>query len=175
MRERALLVALGLAVLLGQALLQGMLPPFIRPDLLLVFALVLGLREGATFGLLLAFLAGFAVDALSGAPLGLFALLRGTACAATRALDGALYLRAAAPWAVFVAAYAAVDLLLMGLCLYWFLPGSTLPWTTLLLRMPGVAFTSALVAPVLFVLARRLDGERAREGGTGLLVSSLRQ
>jgi rod shape-determining protein MreD len=174
-KDRALLVALGLVLLLGQALLQGILPPWIRPDLLLVFALALGLRERATFGLLLAFLAGFAVDALSGAPLGLFALLRGTACAATRALDGALYLRAPAPWAVFVAAYAAADLLLMGLCLYWFLPGSTLPWTALLLRMPGVAFTSALVAPALFVLTRRLDSERAREGGMGLLVSSPRQ
>ena len=172
MKERALLVALGLLLLLGQALLQGILPAWIRPDLLLVFALALGLRQGATFGLLLAFLSGFAVDVLSGAPLGLFALLRGTACAATRALDGALYLRAAAPWAVFVAAYAAADLLLMGLCLYWFLPGSTLPWITLLLRMPGVALTSALVAPALFVLALRLDSERSREGRTVLLASS---
>ena len=172
MKERALLVAVGLALLLAQAVVQGVLPAAFRPDLVLVYALALGLRAGSSFGLVLAFGAGFAVDALSGAPLGLFALLRGTACVATRLFDGALYLRAPGPWAIFVAAYAVADLALMGVCLHWFAPEAALPWADLVLRAPGTALASAIAAAPFLALFRRLDSEGGREGGLGLIASS---
>ena len=69
----------------------------IQPDLILIFALAMGLRGGGLQGLILAFGAGFVLDVLSVSPLGLYALLCGTACAATRLFDKALYLRAAGP------------------------------------------------------------------------------
>lgn len=174
MKARALLVGLGLCLLLGQALLQTILPPPVRPDLLLVYALVLGLRAGSSFSLVLAFLAGFAVDALSGAPPGLYALLRGTACAATRAVDGALYLRAGGPWAVYVGAYVVVDLLLLGLCLAWFAPEGAPPWSSLILRAPGVVVSTALFALPVLALFRRIESESSRDAGLGMLAGSPR-
>ena len=174
MKARALLVGLGLGLLLGQALLQTVVPQALLPDLLLVYALALGLRAGSSYSLTLAFLAGFAVDALSGAPPGLYALLRGTACAATRAVDGALYLRAGGPWAVYVAAYAVADLLLLGLCLAWFAPEGAPPWSGLILRAPGVAVATALLAIPILSLFRRIEGESSRDAGLDLLAGSSR-
>lgn len=174
MKIAAVVVGLGLVLLLAQALLIAALPAEIRPDLILIFALAMGLRAGSSYGLLLAFAFGFAVDALSGAPLGLFALLRGSACAATHMLDGALYLRAPAPWAVFVAAYAVADILIMGLVLQWFAPEAALGWGSLAIRMPGIALSTALVAAALLPLFRRLDPEPGREGAFGFVLPDLR-
>ena len=174
MKARALLVGLGLCLLLGQALLQTLLPQAVLPDLLLVYALALGLRAGSSYSLALAFLAGFVVDALSGAPPGLYALLRGTACAATRAVDGALYLRAGGPWAVYVAGYVVVDLLLLGLCLAWFAPEGAPSWGSLVLRAPGVAVASALFSIPIGALFRRIERESSREPGLGVLAGSPR-
>ena len=174
MKAAAKLLGTGMVLLLAQALLIAALPPVIRPDLILIFALAMGLRASSSYGLMLAFAFGFAVDALSGAPLGLFALLRGTACAATRMLDGALYLRAPAPWAVFVAGYAVADTLAMGLCLQWFAPDAALAWGTLAARIPGVALVTAIVAAPLLGLFRRLDPEPGREGAFGFVLPDIR-
>ena len=77
------LIGLGLGLLLLHTLVT-VLPVAARPDFVLVFTLALGLRGGAIGGLVVAFGVGFSVDVLSGSPLGLYALLRGTSCAATR-------------------------------------------------------------------------------------------
>ena len=163
MKTGSWIVATGLGVLALQALVTGTVPDVLRPDLMLVFTLGLGLHTGGSFGLVLAFLCGFAVDALSGAPLGLFALLRGTACATTRALDGALYLRAGGPWAVFVIGYTLADLALMGLLLRWLAPEAALAWGDLALRAPGTALATGLVAAPLLALLRRIDVDSARD------------
>lgn len=148
-----------LVLLLAQALAVSALPGAVRPDLMLVFALALGLRGGGSGPLILAFGAGFALDALSNAPLGLFALLRGTACALTRVLDRALYLRSPGPWTVYVTAYTLADAVLMGLCLHWLAPEAAVPWSTLALRAPGVVIATAITAAPLLLLLRRLDIE----------------
>ena len=125
------LVGVGIALLLAQALARLVLPAVAQPDLVLVYALALGLRGGGLQGLLLAFGAGFVEDVLSGSPPGLFALLCGTACAATRLLDRALYLRAAGPWATYVGVYALLNFALCGFALRMFAPAAALPWDLL--------------------------------------------
>lgn len=165
MKPALKLVGFGLVLLLVQALGVTLLPESLRPDPMLVFALAMGLRAAGTGGLLLAFLAGFAVDALSGAPLGLFALLRGTACAATRVAGQALYLRATLPWALYVLAYAIADALLLGACLRWFAEDASLLWGTLLWRAPGTALATALLAAPLLAVFCRLDADPGREAG----------
>jgi rod shape-determining protein MreD len=157
-------------MLLCQVLMIAVLPAAVRPDLVLVFALAMGLRSHATSGLVWAFAAGFAVDALSGSPLGLYALLRGTAAAATRVFDKALYLRAPLPWAIYVLAWSIADAaLLMGL-LSLFDDGSGLSWGTLAVRLPGSALLSALFAALLLGVFRRLDPDPAAEGSLGSLA-----
>ncbi len=147
----------GAVLLVGQALLNAVFPAWLRPDLLLVLALGLGLRTRGTAALVLAFALGLAVDVLSGAPLGLYALLRGTACAATRLFDHALYLRSGLPRNAYVFAYALLEPLLLQATLAAFAPEGLLPWGVVLTRAPGVALLSALAAPLVLSVCARLD------------------
>lgn len=165
------LVGVGILMLLGQALARLVLPSVAQPDLVLVYALALGLRGGGLQGLLLAFGAGFVEDVLSGSPPGLFALLCGTACAATRLLDRALYLRAAAPWATYVGVYALVNFALCGVALRSFAPAAALPWELLATRAPGSAVLTALFAAPLLNLFRRLLVEADRDGSWPVLAT----
>jgi rod shape-determining protein MreD len=158
------LLGIGLALLLAQAVTRIVLPKVAQPDLILVYALALGLRGGGVQGLLLAFGAGFVEDVLCGSPPGLFALLCGTACAATRLLDRALYLRAAAPWAAYVGVYTLANFALFGAAERMFAPDSVIAWSELLVRAPGAAITTALCAAPLLHVFRRLLVEADRDG-----------
>ena len=175
MKAVAKLAGVGLALVLVQLLIAAALPPQIRPDLVLMFALALGLR-GGTRRLLLAFALGFLVDVFSGSPPGLFALLCGTACAVTRGVDRALYLRAPVPWAASVAGYTLVDGLLLGLTLRVLLPESALGWWALLSRLPGEVLLTALAAGPFLILFLRLDVDAEPDGrraGLGLIGTRL--
>jgi rod shape-determining protein MreD len=165
------LVGVGIALLLAQAVVRIALPAVAQPDLVLVFALAMGLRGGGLQGLLLAFGAGFVEDVLSGSPPGLFALLCGTACAATRLLDRALYLRAAAPWATYVGVYAFLNFAFCGFALRSFAPVAALPWELLAVRAPGSAILTALCAAPLLSLFRRLLVEADRDGSWPVLAT----
>ncbi len=176
MKALGKLATAGLALVLLQVLLAAVLPAAARPDLVLVFALALGLRSNGSRALFLAFGLGLLVDVLSGSPPGLFALLRGTACAATRAFDRALYLRAPAPWIAYVVGYTIADGLLMGLAVGIFLPDSALGWWTIVSRLPGELVTNAIIAAPLLLLFLRLDGDaepRTRRDGLGLIGTRL--
>jgi rod shape-determining protein MreD len=158
-------IALALALTLAQQLAVAVLPELFRPDLVLVLALVMGLRARALEGLLFAFGIGYALDAFSGAPLGLHALLFGTACAVTRALDRALYLRAPLPWGVYSAGYAALNALLMGAVLDNFGVQPPVPWGAILMRLPGTALCTGLLAVPLYSLFRLVEADAERDSG----------
>lgn len=165
------LVGIGLLLLLAQAITRAVLPTLAQPDLVLVYALALGLRGGGVQGLLLAFGAGFVEDVLSASPPGLFALLCGTACAATRLLDRALYLRAAAPWAGYVGVYTLANFVLFGATQRMFAPDGAFAWSDLLVRAPGAAITTALCAAPLLHVFRRLLVEADRDGSWPVLAA----
>ncbi|HTO71552.1 MAG TPA: rod shape-determining protein MreD [Myxococcota bacterium] len=171
MRALLRLVGVGLALLLAQAVVRFTLPTVVQPDLVLVYALALGLRGGGVQGLILAFGAGFVEDVLSASPPGLFALLCGTACATTRLLDRALYLRAAAPWGGYVGAYTLANFLLFGAAQRMFAPDSAVPWSELLRRAPGAAIVTAICAAPLLHLFRRLLVEADRDGNWPVLAT----
>lgn len=166
------LVGLGLLLLLCQALAKELFHERIRPDPLLVYALAMGLRAGTVSPLLLAFGFGFTMDVLSGSPLGLFALLRGTACATTRLFDRALYLRATSPWTVYVLVYALVDGTLPGLILGFVVPEAAPSWTSVLLRIPGSAIVTAILAGPVLSIVRRLGADT--EGETSWMSAGRR-
>ncbi len=170
MSALAKLVGIGLALLLGQILARQLLPQAIQPDLILIFALAMGLRGGGLQGLILAFGAGFVLDVLSASPLGLYSLLCGTACAATRLFDKALYLRAAGPWATYVGVYVVVDWVLLGVAQRLFAPEGVSGWTELLVRAPGTAVATAVVAAPLLSVFRRLLSESESDGAWPVLA-----
>jgi rod shape-determining protein MreD len=158
------LAALALGLLLVQRVVVELLPAALRPDLVLAFAAAMGLqRTRSTAGLLLAFGVGFALDVLSGAPLGLYSWLRGTACVTTRVVDRALYLRAPLPWALYCAVYALLDWVLLAGALHLLVPGAAPSWTEVLGRAPlAAALTGACAGPLLGVL-RRADQQTDRD------------
>ena len=164
MRGLIRLIGLGIALLLVQQLLAEVLPLEFRPDLLLVFALALGLRSQVTTALLLAFALGYGVDVLSGAPAGLYALLRGSACVATTVADRVLYLRAPLPWAAYVAGYVIFDALLVVGVLWLAQPELLLPGSALLARLPGDVVLTALVAAPLYSLLLRIEPQEEPSG-----------
>lgn len=164
--------ALGLALLLAQSLVVSLLPAHARPDLPLIFAMAMGLRRGAeTRALLLAFGIGFALDVLSGNPPGLWALLRGTACVATRIFDQALYLRAALPWGIYATGWALADWALQGLIVHAFVPKVSLPWDEVLRHAPLSALATGVCAGLLLGVLRRLDADAERDASWGLATS----
>jgi rod shape-determining protein MreD len=168
--------ALGLGLLLAQMLVVSILPPTTRPDLVLTFAMAMGLRRGTeTRALLLAFAAGFALDVLSGGPPGFWALLRGTACVATRLFDQALYLRAPVPWAVYATGWALVDWALQGLVLHTLVPEVSLSWGDILRHAPLSAAATGVCAGLLMSVFRRIDADADRDGNWGLLARSARR
>src|SRR3990172_7386025 len=141
---------LGLALLLAQTLVVSLLPVGLRPDLVLVFAMAMGLRrECQTRALLLAFATGFVLDVLCGNPPGIWALLRGTACVATRLFDHALYLRAPLPWGVFATGWALADWGLQGLVVHSLVPEISLPWDEILRHAPLCSVATGICAGLL--------------------------
>ena len=156
--------ALGIGMLVFQALLTALLPLGFRPDVVLVFAAAMGLQRGREMqGLVFAFGIGFAMDVMSGSPLGLYALLRGTACAATRVLDRALYVSTPLSWALYCGVYWVVDWLAVGLILQFLQPAAALPWAEIARNAPGAAVLTALVASALLGLFRRIDSGSERD------------
>ncbi len=170
MKERLQILGFGVALLLLQQLASHVSPAWARPDLVLAFALTLGLRRRQTESLVVAFGIGYAVDVLSAAPLGLHALLRGTACLATRLFDGSLYLRAPLPWALFVGGYAVVDAFAVAAVLRFATAGPGLPWLEVAMRAPGGALVTAILAAPLFVLLQRVQEGGGRDEGLALLI-----
>jgi len=160
-----------LVLLLAQQAVTVVLPPWVRPDFLLAAALALGLRQRATESLILAFGLGFMLDALSVTPMGLYALLRGTACAAARLVDRSLFLRAPTPWLLLTALWGLIDGLLLGALLGLFAPEAAPGWTELLARVPGNALATAVVALPTLVLIQWADGETDADSGSHLVGS----
>lgn len=168
------LVALSLGIALLQLIAIQIFPKFLYPDLVLVFALAMGLRSQGTSGLILAFAIGFLIDiGIAPAQPGLYALLRGTACGLTRIFDRALYLRGGLPWALYVAGYVVVDSVLFGIVTHAWPTVGPVSWEDILRRTPGMALATAACAAPLLRVFRRLDATGGNETGWGMLGSRI--
>ncbi len=166
-------LGLGTALLAAQGLIANLLPAWVRPDLVLIYALALGVRRASpTWSLAMAFGFGFAFDALSGSDPGLYALLRGTACAVTRAFDRALYLRAPLPWGLYAAGWAVVDWIGMVAVLQLLRPAALPGWLDVLVRVPGAAVATGIAAGLLYALLRRVESAEERDSSWTVLSSA---
>jgi rod shape-determining protein MreD len=161
-------VALGVLFVVIQSLIMNVTDRRLYPDLVLLLALALGLRGDRTFPLVLAFGFGFAIDVLSSSN-GLYALLRGTACAATHIADRALYLRAPAPWATYVLGYVVFDSVLLGVVTQLLKPEVAPAWSDLLWPIPLVAVFTALVSVPLYSVLDRMDSSSSYDAGWNAL------
>jgi rod shape-determining protein MreD len=162
------LLAVGALCVVIQSLFMTLWEWRMYPDLVLILALTLGLRGSGPLSLVAAFGFGFAIDVLSSSH-GLYALLRGSACAFTRMASGALYLRAASPWALYVLGYAVLDQFLLGAVTHALKPEVAPAWQDLLWPTPVLALVTALVAWPLYPLLEKLDSSGSYDQGWSTL------
>jgi rod shape-determining protein MreD len=168
MKTGALLLLIGILLLTFQATLLSY--PFIqriRPDLVLVFILFLGLFYTPVWGGIIAFLLGFLMDLYSGNGLGLHTLSRPLIFYLTLFLRGRLYLEGFSSQFFFVFLFAVFEAFLVLVLLKILSPNPISALYPLLftLFLPR-SFLTALLGPVLFSLSRAsFQQAGAGEGG----------
>jgi rod shape-determining protein MreD len=154
-KETLALLAAGVVGLALEAALLAQLPPAAVPALSLLFAIVAALLLGPLAGLLACAALGFGADALSGALLGQHAFLRLVEYAAVRLVIGQFDLLRPLPFAAFAFAVALADAAGSAALIQYFLGGFT-PDRDTLLQVGARSFASALAAPLVLALARRV-------------------
>ncbi len=134
------------------------LSPFnqFRPDLILIFILLLGLFYPPLSGGLIAFFLGYGMDLFSGNMFGLYTLSRPILFFLAQSFKNHLYLERSIFQSLFVFLFSWVEGLLILLLLQILNPGS---WEALLSLLPSIylpqSLSTALVAPFFFRFRRR--------------------
>jgi len=154
-REALALLAAGVVGLAVEAALLAQRPAGLVPELSLLFAIAAALLLGPLAGLLGCAALGFGADALSGALLGQHAFLRLFEYAAVRLVIGQFDLLRLLPFAAFAFAVAVADAAGSAALIQYFLGGFT-PDRDTLLQVGARALASALAAPLVLALARRV-------------------
>lgn len=165
MRRPLLVLGCGLAAVVLQGGLSGMLPAHWVPDFGLLAALAAALLLGPAQGLLVAAAVGLASDTLSGALLGQHTCLRLLEFVIVRVVGQKLDLRGPLTLAVASLALALLDVLGMALLTRIFLGGLALPAgeaARLLLRAGMTALAAPAFAGTLRALVERIDASEAR-------------
>ncbi len=159
-RGSLLIVLVVFVILLAQTAFARVLAPYpFAPYLGLPFVLALGTGPGVRVlrGAATAFAVGYLYDVFTGNPLGIHTLVFVVGFLSARLIGYLLSFRGV-PFEM--ALTFALTLLLGGLLegIRTFVPGG-MSWSGLALTVAlfGSAFTTALVAPLLFAIARRLD------------------
>jgi len=165
-RDALIVFAAGCLGLAVEAALLAQLPPALVPELSLLFPITAALLLGPLAGLLVCAALGFGADALSGALLGQHAFLRLVEYAAVRLVIGQFDLLRPLPFAAFALAVALADAAGSAALIQYFLGGFA-PDRNTLVQVGARAFATALAAPLVLWLARRVvaigDADARRE------------
>jgi rod shape-determining protein MreD len=147
MRAIFIYLALGLIFTVAETLVPPTL--FLKPNLLLLLVLTLGLREKVIFGGPLAWLLGCLQDGLSGASLGLYGLVYLILYLMVRSIAG--HLNSESPVLLLFLVFSST--LLQGLILIFtlgFLAEHGTYWRKILTAMPG-QLLATLIAGLIFL------------------------
>ena len=154
MRRPLLLLALGVLTPMFQGALVSHLPRALVPDLSLLVVLALGLHwRSASGGLLVAGIAGFVADLLSGSLRGQHALLHIATFGAARYASVHVNLRGVGPQIVFAAALTAMHGVALGALTAFFSPGVGFGWIDAR-ELPVRAAVNGVAAPLVAALVR---------------------
>jgi len=154
MRRFFLLLVFGLVIFTLQTTLLLSLPIHrVRPDIVLIFTLYLGLSFPPISGGLLAFLMGYLMDLFSGNTYGLYAFSRSLLFALAYLSRDRFYLEGILSQFLFVFVLALGEGLLLQLLLAALNPSPLYP-LLLTVLLPQSLFT-ALITPPLFALFRK--------------------
>jgi rod shape-determining protein MreD len=162
---------LGVLLLIVQTTLLPFIPIHgIRPDILLVFTLYLGLSFSPVSGGTLAFLMGYLMDLFSGNAFGFYALSRPLVFFAAQFFRERFYLEGFYSKFLFAFIYAVSEGLLIFLFMNAFHPaplGSLYP--LLLTFLLPQSFFTALVTPPLFFLFQKGSSFLFRQPEKGIM------
>lgn len=156
-RRVIVIVLAAYASLIVIASVQALLPwPIPTPEVMLLFVLYLGLggRGSASSTVAVALLLGYLADLFSGAPKGLHALTLAVAMLLARGASSRILITAV--WHTLAIAFGAtvahsIVLIALSAQLYGDEPLAALR------VIPTTALTTALIAPFVFVLLKKLD------------------
>jgi rod shape-determining protein MreD len=152
MKQTLIYLTAGLLALLLQTTVLSHLP--IKPDLILILVVCLGLSNKPVAGAVLAFLFGCLMDVFAGSTLGFFALTKTLVFFFTYSVKGHLFFdyQPAKVLLILVSALieAVLFLLLARLTFHWAIVPSSMAGLIL-----GPILLTTLVAPVCFVLLKR--------------------
>lgn len=164
-------VAIGLALPLAAALLQGSVVPFIdvagaRPNLVVLMAASWSVAAGAREAVWWAFVGGLAADLLSGGPLGALALASLVPVAAVGLADAQLRPRSVATGAVLVGvASLATSVMYVGILA---LVGTALPTGPVLAAaVVSGALYNGVLAIATYPIARSLRRTTEKQASFG--------
>jgi rod shape-determining protein MreD len=161
----------GIPIFLVSALLQATVLPHLRifggqPDLIVVAVLAWSILDRGQEGIIWAFVGGFFLDLLSGAPLGTSSLAMLPISYVASLTEAQIY-RTNVILPLLLTAAGAFAYHVLYLVLLRFLVGSRLAWSEALgyVTLPSVAFDVILIVPALRLLGRwhdRLHPRQAR-------------
>lgn len=157
MRRIVFPLFLGIIFLTLQSTLLAFLPiQSVRPDIVLILTLYLGLFYPPISGGILAVFMGFLMDLFSGNSFGLYTLSRPLIFYAAQFFKGRLYLESFVSQFLFVFIFGLVEGFLIFILLDVLNPGPISNLSPLLftLLLPQVFFTG-LVTPILFFLLHK--------------------
>lgn len=175
MRGFVLYLALGiLFALLQSSVFPALMPAGLRPDLLLILVLYLGLSENFPRAVVVVLLLGGIQDSFSGASLGLYVSVDLAILLAVRLLSEHLNAESPALLLLLIAAGTLVQNLLVGFCLTVFADaGPVMP--ILLPALPQQLLANLLAAAILLYFLLRLQPLfGVRTGLAGLIYQSKR-
>lgn len=160
--------------LLQSSLLPLLLPVGLRPNLLLVLIIYLGLSENFPRSVVLALMIGGIQDSFSGTSLGLYVTVDLAVLLLVRLLSEQLNTENPTLLLLLVAAGTLVQNLLVGFCLMVFADAGPI-LSILLPALPQQLFANLLAAAfLLFVLLRMQPLFGTRSGMPGLIYQSKR-
>ena len=160
--------------LLQSSLFPLLLPTGLRPNLLLILILYLGLSENLSSSVAIALLLGGIQDSFSGTSLGLYVTVDLTILLLVRLLSEHLNAESPALLLLLISGGTLVQNLLVGFCLMLFADAGPI-LSTLLLALPQQLLANLLAAVLLLVLLLRIKPLfGSRSGMPGLIYQSKR-
>jgi len=128
----------------------------VKPDLLLIVVIYVGIFLPATEGGVLSFALGYLADLFSGNLIGLFTFTRVSAWLVAKLASGMLNLKSVPAQTIFVAFYSFVDYFVMVAALRFF-GGGEYPLPEAASALWKTALMNAVAAPFVIIAISRLE------------------
>ncbi|MFH1623739.1 MAG: rod shape-determining protein MreD [Pseudomonadota bacterium] len=128
----------------------------VKPDLILVMVVYLGIFRGPIIGIVLAFTLGYLMDTLSGSIIGLYSFLRIITFLLTKLACVNFYLNSVFTQTILVLVLSIVDGIFLLSTLYLFSSIDNL-WPFVVKFVPLQSILTGILSPIIFLILNKTD------------------